>query len=410
MKNQPIIRTFVALLTFLSVSGACSLMEADTIADTVPAAVEQRSAYPQEEAVEVNHNESTPALENLDQEITEFVEEIMAEDGLPGAAVAVVNKDAVIYAEGFGFRDVENQLPVTPETLFHIGSTNKSITALLIATLVDQGLFDWDTPVVEIYPEFELSSAEATETVTIRHLLSMQSGIPDYAEDDFDIDSARAEDLFTYVSDVPLLGMPGEAFSYSNLSASLAGYLGVIASGHNYPDLYTGYEQLLEQQVLNPIGMETSVLRVSEAKDNPNYGKSYVVEGREVVEADSEDVDGDPLSPSGALKANVVEMAAYIRTQLNHGRAPNGVRVVSEENLLETWTPGLDSYALGWEIGDYEGVEVISHEGSFDNYLSVIGFAPELNIGFVILTNSEETGEGLIEEVPIFLIDLIMSE
>jgi len=327
----------------------------------------------------------------------------MAEDGIPGAAVAIVQGDDIILEKGFGLRDVENSLPVTSDTLFHIGSTNKSMTAMMIATLVDQGVFDWDTPVVEIYPDFELSSPEATEQVTIQHLLSMQSGIPDDAEDDFDIDYAVAEDVFDYVADVDLLGMPGDEFSYSNLSASLAGYLGVIATEEEPSNLYDGYASLLQTQILDPIGMETAVIRVTDAQKNPNYGKSYILDsaGNPRV-AEREDYDEDALAPSGTLKASVADMALYISTQLNRGVAPNGTRVVSEENLTETWKPQLENYGMGWEVSKYEGVTLIAHEGSFDNYLSIIGF--------VILTNSEEASERLIEEGPRRLIDLLAEE
>ena len=360
---------------------------------------------------EVTHNIAVAAdEEDFSRNVTEFVENIMFEDGLPGAAVAVVRGDTTIFAEGFGFRDVDKGLPVTRETLFHIGSTNKSMTAMLIATLVDDGLLEWDTPIIEIYPDFELSSDESTNFVTVRHLLSMQSGIPDYAEDDFDVDNASGEDVFKYVVEIDLLGAPGEEFSYSNISASLAGYLGVIAAGYEYPNLYAGYEKLLREKVLDPIGMETAVIRVSDAENNPNYGKSYVMEDGDAVEAEREDFDGDPLAPSGALKANVIEMAAYISTQLQRGQAPNGKRVVSEENLIETWKPDLENYAMGWEVSEYEEFLVISHEGSFDNYLSIIGFVPDLDIGFVILTNSEEAGGRLIDEGPTYLIDLWLSD
>ena len=360
---------------------------------------------------EVTHNIAVAAdEEDFSRNVTEFVENIMFEDGLPGAAVAVVRGDTTIFAEGFGFRDVDKGLPVTRETLFHIGSTNKSMTAMLIATLVDDGLLEWDTPIIEIYPDFELSSDESTNFVTVRHLLSMQSGIPDYAEDDFDVDNASGEDVFKYVVEIDLLGAPGEEFSYSNISASLAGYLGVIAAGYEYPNLYAGYEKLLREKVLDPIGMETAVIRVSDAENNPNYGKSYVMEDGDAVEAEREDFDGDPLAPSGTLKANVIEMAAYISTQLQRGQAPNGERVVSEENLIETWEPDLENYAMGWEVSEYEEFLVISHEGSFDNYLSIIGFVPDLDIGFVILTNSEEAGGRLIDEGPTYLIDLWLSD
>jgi len=394
MRNRKIVKFVRGLLLLLLFLSACSAGENDSFS----------------QGNENKSDANTIDQESFSSELTQYVEKVMAEDRLPGAAVAVVYGDEIIFAEGFGWRDVENNLPVTRETLFHIGSMNKSFTAMMIATLVDQGLFDWNTPVVEIYPDFALSSEEATETVTMRHLLGMESGIPADAEDDFDVEYASGEDLFGYVKSVPLLDLPGNEFSYSNISASLAGYLAVIATGDDYPDLYSGYEQLLRERVLNPIGMKTAVMSVSDAENNPNYGKSYWLEDGEVVEAEREDFDGDPLAPSGVLKVNVVEMAYYVSTQLNGGQAPNGKQVVSEKNLAETWKPGLENYAMGWEVGEYEGVTLISHEGSFDNYLGITGFVPELDIGFVILTNSEEAGERLVEEIPTFVIDLMMDE
>jgi CubicO group peptidase (beta-lactamase class C family) len=405
VKTQKTFELVGTLLLLLGSLTACGVLEPDRFSSYIP---DREESIVSSQAGEGDGNEGEIAIdqENASKDIEKYVEKIMSEDNLPGAAVAVVRGDVIVFAEGFGFRDVENGLPVTRETLFHIGSTNKSMTAMMIATLVDQGLFDWDTPVVDIYPDFELSSDEATQTVTIRHLLSMQSGIPDYAEDDFDTARASGEDVFEYVRDVPLLGQPGEEFSYSNISASLAGYLGVIAADDDYPDLYSGYEQLLRKQVLDPIGMSATVLRYSEVRKNPDYGKSYVIRRGKVVVAEREDFDGDPLAPSGVLKANVMDMAAYIGTQLNRGQAPNGVRVVSEKNLMETWKPGLENYAMGWDVSEYDGAKVISHEGAFDNYLSVVGFVPDLNVGFVILTNSEEAGERLIGDGPMFLIDL----
>ena len=343
-------------------------------------------------------------LDEFSNSLSEYVEENLESQGLTGAAVAVIYEDEIVFAQGFGYRDAEAGLPVTTETLFHIGSTNKSMTAMLTAILVDEGYFDWDTPVVEIYPDFELENAESTEAVTIRHLLSMQSGIPDYTEDDFDVYNASGEDLFDYIAAAPLSGEPGNEFSYSNISASLAGYLDVIAAGYDSNDLYNGYANLLKDRVLDPIGMDNSVVRFSDAERNPNYGKSYYDDG---TPAEPEDFDGDPLAPSGVVKASVMDMAAYISTQLNEGVAPNGTRVVSATNLTETWKPSLEDYGMGWQNSSYSGYDVISHEGSFDNYLSVIGFVPELNMGFVVLTNSEEAGGDLIEGLPKYVIDYL---
>ena len=343
-------------------------------------------------------------MSDFSASLTAYIEENMENEGLTGAAVAIIYADEILFAEGFGYRDVSAGLPVTADTLFHIGSTNKSMTAMLTAILIDEGYFDWDTPVVEIYPDFELADAEITDTVTMRHLLSMQSGIPDYAEDDFDMDNGSAEDLFSYIPTAPLDGYPGDQFSYSNISASLAGYLDVIAADYDSAGLYNGYANLLAEKVLKPIGMDTAVVRYSDAQNSANYGKSYYGDGSP---AEPEDFDGDPLAPSGVVKASVTDMAKYISTQLNEGVAPNGKRIVSATNLKETWQPLLEDYGMGWQNSSYAGYDVISHEGSFDNYLSVIGFVPELDMGFVVLTNSEEAGGELIEGLPHYVIDYL---
>lgn len=335
-----------------------------------------------------------------------FVESEMAKQKVPGGAVAVVQGDKVTYAQGFGWRDVDAQLPVTTETLFHIGSTTKSMTAMAIASLVDDGVIEWDTPVVDVYPQFQLE--EATDTVTFRHLLSMRGGIPDWAEDDFDMDNGTAEDLFRYVADIELLAEPGGEFSYSNISASLSGYVGAIADGGDVNGLNAAYADLLQSRVLDPIGMQNAAIFYSDAQKSPNYGKSYLLDRGEIIEAEPEDWDADPLAPSGVLKADVLDMSLYISTQLNRGVAPNGTRVISEKNMEAMWQPHLEGYALGWELKKENGVTSISHEGSFDNYLSIIGFVPELDFGYVILINSADAGESLIDGGPGFLIDYFL--
>lgn len=336
-----------------------------------------------------------------------YVQTAMENDGIPGLALAVVQGDEIVLAVGYGLRDVAAQAPVTPETLFHIGSVHKSMTAMMIATLVDEGALGWDEPVVTFAPAFALSDPEATQAVTMRHLLSMRAGIPDDAEDDLDV-WASVEEIFAVIREAPLLGMPGERFSYSNLSASAAGYLGVIASGEAGSDLHTGYAQLLQEHVLDPIGMTTATIYVSEARERADVARSYTLSRRgDPVLSASYDVDQDALAPAGSLKANVTEMALYVATQLNHGVAPNGSRVVSAENLTETWRPYLEDYAMGWDVQTHEGVTVISHTGAYDDFASVIGFLPELDVGFVILLNCEEAGEALVEDAPYVLVETL---
>lgn len=335
-------------------------------------------------------------------EFADFIEQVRLEYDIPGVAATIVHGNETIFAEGFGVRDAQGNKRVTPETLFHIGSTHKSLTAMLIATLVDDGLFDWDTPIVEIYPDFELSNPESTSQVTIRHLLSMSSGIPAEAEDKFDIETENAEDIFTLLSKIPLSGKPGQQFIYSNVSASVAGYIGVLATGGEMGQLYDGYAQLLQERIFDPIGMKTATLSVEEAQANPNHSASHILdEDGYVISVESHDFTGDPLAPSGSIKASALDMAHYMSAQVNRGVALNGTRVVSEQNLTETWRPQIEdtesggNYGLGWGMQTQDGVEVIWHEGSYDNFSALLIFVPEANTGMTLLTNLDDPGNFL---------------
>jgi len=336
-----------------------------------------------------------------------YIQDAIAQKHIPGLALALVSREQTLLVQGFGLRNVAAQEPVTPDTLFHIGSTHKSITAMLIAALVDDGVMAWDAPVASITDKFALSDPEATKTVTIRHLLSMRGGIPKSAEDTL-ADNVTPQDVFTAVAQAQLLGMPGQQYAYSNLSSAISGYLGVLAAGGSFDNLYAGYADLLQKEILTPIGMEKATIYASVAQSNPNHSLSYTIaaDGTPVL-TPSIDEDGDALAPSGSLKASAAEMALYVRTQLARGVAPNGIRVISETNLVEMWKPYLEDYAMGWERTTYQGMEILSHSGAYDNFVSVIGFLPDEDAGFVILINSEKAGDELVEDVPKALADIL---
>ncbi|MDX8400065.1 MAG: serine hydrolase domain-containing protein, partial [Gallionellaceae bacterium] len=303
----------LALLSFLLFSACASEDDYELEAESLPVIDSNEEVLPVVDSSEVESGEA-----DWIADYEKYIQETMAEDNIPGLALAIVQGDEIVFAKGYGLRDIAANAPVTTETLFHIGSTHKSMTAMLIATLVDDHLLQWDEPIVDFYPQFTLSDPDATEVVTIRHLLSMRCGIPDTAEGDLS-DNSTPADVFEIASATDLLGMPGEAFSYSNISASVAGYLGVLAAGGDPDALYEVYAALLQERVLDPIGMETAVITASDAQKNPNYAESYGLDGKTAVLSETYDFDGDALAPSGSLKANVMEMALYISTQLNGG-------------------------------------------------------------------------------------------
>lgn len=379
---------------------AAEVVEEEEIEEEGP----EEEVEEEEQVEEVEEVEESPTSANFSEEeiaaLEQFILETMEQDQIAGAAVALIDGSEIVWAKGFGLQDVADETPVTTETLFHIASTQKSMTSFMIATLVDDGLVEWDTPVVEYDPDFALEDEEATNSVTLRHLLTMTSGIHDEDDDEFDSYESYAEDLYEYLPQIDLLAAPGEQYSYSNIAVSVAAYVGVAAGGEEYEDLYTAYQELFTQQVLEPIGMNDVVFLYSDALENPNYGHSYQLDGGEWVEAETEDVDSDPLAPSGYIKANVMDMAKFISTQINEGVAPNGNQVVSAENLMETWEPALENYGMGWQVAEYNGFSFYIHDGYFDNYTSIIGFSPDKKIGFVVLNNSADMGDNLIWGVP----------
>jgi CubicO group peptidase (beta-lactamase class C family) len=339
------------------------------------------------------------------EDFVAYVAEWMEADAIPGVAVAIVSGEQILLARGLGTRNLATGAPVTPDTLFHIASTNKALTSFVAATLVDDGRVQWDAPVTTIMPGFALSDPEATAELTIRHLLNMTGGIPEDEGEDL----RRAEDVFPTLAQTDLIGYPGEAFAYSNLSYAAAGYLLVTAAGIQANSLVDGYAQLLQERLFNPVGMSASTIYVSEARRQPDHALSYIWANGRLTPGEAEDLDSDPLAPSGVVKASVTDMARFVAVQLNEGVTLDGRRVVSAANLRQTWQPHLEDYALGWQVEQYEGVTLISHTGGFDNFASVIGFLPDYNLGFVILTNAE-TGEDLTEEAAYAFVELFASD
>ena len=193
------------------------------------------------------------------------------------------------------------------------------------------------------------------------------------------------------------MAAPGAAYSYSNIAVSTAGYLGAIANEATQNQLFQEYNNVFRTNVLQPIGMTTATILASEAIANANHSKSYnIVNGSPVLHA-SDDRDGDPLAPSGSLKSSVDELARFVITQLKRGVSPDGKRVVTDANCIAAWTPYLEDYGMGWDVETVDGTMMLSHEGEFDNFLNIIGFAPDKKVGFVVLTNSGSAGNPLIE-------------
>lgn len=332
----------------------------------------------------------------LDQ-LEAYIEETMTRYQIPGAAVAIVQNDAVIYAQGFGVRDPATGAPVTPETLMRTGSTGKSLTTLLMATLVDDGLMEWDTPAVEILPTFAVNDPELSRRITMRNLVCACTGVPRRdLELIFNAHEMSAEDTVASLQTFDFFTDFGEAFQYSNQMVATGGYLAGLAAGGPVDDLMAAYADALEARVLQPIGMVSTTLSFDavEASDNyaiphaADFDLSYAPMPLAIEEL------LNPVAPAGTHWTTLMDMARYMITQLNQGIAPDGTQVVSAQNLGVTWEPQVPvaadtSYGLGWFVGEYKGQRLIQHGGNTFGFTSDFAFLPDAGLGIVVLTNAQ---------------------
>jgi CubicO group peptidase (beta-lactamase class C family) len=354
--------------------------------------------------------------ENLDdtdlQQLRQYIRDAVDNGAVPGAVLGVTEAGRFIMLEAFGESDTALATAATTDHLFHVGSTHKAITSLLIATLVDEGTLHWDSKAVDIYPDFTLSRPDYAARITLRQLLDMTSGLPQDAQQ-----LSQARELLEGLGGDARLYPPGSAYRYSNVSVSIAGYLAVLAkvqadngriTEQDLDDLHAGYVRLLQERVLTPLGMTSSYIDVDEARSTGNMASSHVLHNGRFQVAEPVDQQVQILAPAGSLKSTAGDMLRFVMTELLQGISPGGTRLVSATNMavrqsLSSGPAAANDYGLCLDVVLLDGnLRYVGHPGHFDNFNSVMGFFPDRQIGFVLLTNGESdaalelTGNGVV--------------
>ena len=327
---------------------------------------------------------------------------------VPRTAVVVVQGGDVVFAQGFGVKEVGGNDPVTPDTMFSIGSTTKAMTAMMTATLVDEGLIGWDTPVVEVMPQFQLSDAGAADQITLRHLLAHTTGLPN-TDLDLLFAGLSPEGVVEFLKRVPRISQPGESRTYQNQAFSVGAYVAAMAAGGRYgEDLLDAYIELMETRVFGPIGMSTATFSIEETEAAPNHATPHYMALNGTLAQTGFDITSThyweigAMAPAGAVRASALDVGSFLMTMLAEGVAPDGTRVVSGENLAETWTQQIEinavpflegaGAAMGWRLADYQGIGVVTHDGGSGGFTSYMAFVPGADTGVVVLTNVDGLG------------------
>ncbi|MBN8595448.1 MAG: beta-lactamase family protein [Anaerolineae bacterium] len=350
-------------------------------------------------AAQSNSSDSSAFTVDEQQEFRDYVETTLNAYAIPGAAVAVIQDGQIIMAEGFGVSDLESNAPVTSDTIFQLGSLAKSINSSMIATLVDQGVIDWDQPIVEVMPDFQLADADRTAALTLRDLIGFRSGIANNDLETFGVPLSVSE-LITSIADEPFNAVSGEMFDYNNNLASIGGFIAASAVNDD-ADLLDTYIDLVEQRIFAPAGMESASLSQRTPDENLATGYLTALDGSSLLPTPF--VYEASQVPAGMLTGTVLDMAQFLLMQVTRGVAVDGTQVISTSNLLETWTPGVViaggmqlpgfeslGYGMGWFIDAYNGMEIISVPGNAGGFTAYMAILPDSNTGIVIMTNKAQ--------------------
>lgn len=319
----------------------------------------------------------------------EFVTKLLADWKVPGVAISVVKDGKVIYAEGFGFRNVEQGLKVTPRTLFAIGSCTKAFTATAVGILVDEGKIEWDKPVRNYLPTFKLSDPIASEHMTPRDLLCHRSGLPRHDLMWYGSSLSRKE-FFERLKYLELSKEFRSAWQYQNLMFMTAGYLVGEVAG-------TTWEEFVRKMILDPLEMKESNLSVTESEKSSDFSSPYQEKKDKVVVIPFRNIDS--MGPAGSINSNVLEMANWMLFNLNKGKWGDK-QIISEAALTQIHTPQMvmqsplrheemlhSSYSMGWLISAYKGHLLLTHGGGIDGFTALVSFMPRDKTAVVILSN-----------------------
>lgn len=342
---------------------------------------------------------------------SKFVETMLKEWEVPGTAVAVVKDGKVVYAEGFGYRDVEKKLKVTPDTLFAIGSCTKAFTATLLGILVDEGKLEWEKPVREYLPTFKLQDNFASEQMTPVDLVTHRSGLPRHDPVWYGTTASR-EELFNRLQYLePSKGFR-TTYQYNNLMFMTAGYLAGKIAG-------TSWEELVKTKLFQPLEMNRSNFTVEDSQKTDDFSLPYSRRDEKITVVPFRQLDA--VGPAGSINSSVNDMAKWILLNLNKGKFGDKT-IISETNLSLIHSPQMamgnslnkdeeflySTYGMGWVIGSYRGHPTVIHGGGIDGFISFVTLLPRDNAGIVVLTNSDTGGFRLSSIIAYNLYDRIL--
>lgn len=327
--------------------------------------------------------------------IDSIIQKAMTDYPVPGLAICVVKNGQVVYSKGFGFADLVSKQPVTPQSLLIQASLTKSMTAMAIMQLAEQGKIDLDQPVTTYLPDFTMADARY-KAITVRMLLSHRAGLPDSPAIWTEPLDPKLNPLAQAVDDLremKLLSAPGDAWNYSAYGYSALG--AIIAKVSGKP-----YESYMQETWLNPLGMTHSTF-IAQNVDPTLRMTLYKSDKAGKAIPTGQVCDGRDASACN-LWSSCEDMAKWAQLMLNQGEL-NGTRFLQPASIKTMWaavsdTPWLEAlgpqygspsakYGLGWYVGEVKGHRLIGHAGATEGSNTQFQLAPDDGLAVIAMAN-----------------------
>jgi CubicO group peptidase (beta-lactamase class C family) len=343
------------------------------------------------------------AAPTLPRDLDAYVAWVMQTFEVPGIALAIVKDGRVLLARGYGVRALGKPVPVDERTLFGIASNTKAFTATALGLLVEEGKLQWDAPVIDYLPWFQMYDPFVTHELTIRDLLVHRSGLGLGAGDLLwwpasTYDRKEIARRLRYIKPATSFR---SAYAYDNVLYSVAGEVIEAVSGQTWEDF-------VGSRILARVGMTGSAVRHSASGAGGNVATPHApIEGRVRPVAP---LASDNVNPAGGINSSAADIAKWLIVQLDSGRLAEGTRLFSQRTARELWSivtpirPGNPpaelaplranflGYALGFNVRDYRGWKVVTHTGGLPGYVSRVTLVPDQKLGIAVFTN-QESGE-----------------
>jgi CubicO group peptidase (beta-lactamase class C family) len=311
-----------------------------------------------------------------------------------GMAVAVVKGDSIVYAKGFGLKKLGETAPVTPTTVFAVGSTSKAFTTAALGMLVDEGKFSWDTRATDLLKGFELYDPAVTREITVRDLVTHRSGLSRGDRLWMGSNYSRAEVIRRVRFHKPSWSIR-TTFGYQNIMYLSAGEIIPATTG-------SSWDAFLRDRIFQPLGMTSTNTSVRNLGRLPDVATPHAEIGGTVVPIAYRRIDN--IGPAGSINSNVIDMAQWIRFHLNGGTV-GGKSLLTPATHREMFTtqmwmrpegeagflyPGANflGYGLGWFLFDQAGRKVVEHSGGIDGMITELIMVPSEKLGVIVLSNS----------------------